>query len=73
MSSCVDLLREEHLNQTCHMLLCLKKCHNSELVFDNSDHVVYGNELERRHWTSSEFSHILKEGVELPANMTQAR
>ena len=50
----------------------LKKYHNTELVYDPSDHVVDENDFKRRDWASSEFGHV--EGKEeFPAKMPEPR
>lgn len=49
------------------------KNHNTKLVFDPSNPTVDDSEFERRTWTSREFRHILKEGVDLPASTLKSR
>ena len=72
MSSHLALPREGHLEQVLHIFAYLKKCHNTELVYDPRDAVVDENDFERRNWTSSEFDHV--EGKEeFPANMPEPR
>ena len=58
MSSHLALPREGHLEQVLHIFAYLKKYHNTELVYDPSDHVVDENDFERRDWASLEFGHL---------------
>ena len=61
-----------HLEQVLHIFAYLKKYHNTEIVYDLSDHVVDENDFKSRDWASSEFGHV--EGKEeFPANMTEPR
>lgn len=56
MSSHLALPREGHLHQ---VFGYLKKCHNTEMVFDPSDPNVDELSFERQDWTSSsEFKHL---------------
>ena len=72
MSSCLALPREGHLEQVFHIFGCLKKHHNTELVFDPSDPMIDESLFERKDWASSEFGHV--EGDEiLPSNAPQPR
>lgn len=43
------------------MLSYLKKCHNTEMVFDLSDKMVQKVTCERKDWVSSEFGNLLEE------------
>ena len=70
MSSHLALPREGHLEQVLLIFAYLKKCHNTELVYDPSDPVVDENDFKRRDWASSEFGHV--EGKEeFSANMPE--
>ena len=73
MSSNLALSMLGHLNQVYHIFGYLRKPHNTELVFDPSDHIVDQSEFERRDWASSKFGHLLEERKELPPNMPQPR
>ena len=71
MSSHLALPCEGHLEMLFHIFVHLKKCHNTELVYDPSDPVVDDAAFEKRDWTSSEFGHSGDE--ELPPNMPEPR
>ena len=73
MSSHLELSRVGHLDQVYNIFAYLKKYHNTELVFDPSDHMVDESAFERKDWASSEFGHLLEEKKELPPNMPQPR
>ena len=63
------LPHQGHLQQLYHIFGCLKRHHNSELVFDPSAPVVEENDFELCNWwTTSEFGH-LQQVEELPPNM----
>ena len=52
--------------------VCLfEKYHNSELVFDLSDHIIDEAAFEKKDWTSSGFGPCAGEEI-LPANMPKA-
>ena len=51
------------------MFSYVKKCHNTELVFDPINPEVDSSELEFRYWTSSKFGHAMKKVVDLLASM----
>ena len=52
--------------------VCLfEKYHNSELVFDPSDPIIYEAKFEKKDWTSIEFGHCVGDEI-LPANMPKA-
>ena len=70
MASHMALPREGHLSQLFHMFAYLKKCHNSELVFDPSDRDIDYNEFVHQDWESSEYG-ILQE--EIPVNAPKPR
>lgn len=70
MASHMALPREGHLAQLFHMFAYLKKCHNSELVFDPSDRDVDYNEFVHQDWDASEYG-ILSE--ETPVNAPKPR
>jgi hypothetical protein len=40
------------------MFAHLKKCQNSEMVFDPIDPVINESDFELQDWTSSEFGHV---------------
>ena len=63
--------REGQLQQLFRMLAYLKRNHNSNMVFDPSDPVIYESHLDRKDWTASEFGFSLDE--KMPTNMTQPR
>ena len=70
MSLHLALPREGHLVKLFHMFAYLKKYHNTEMVFDQSDPVIDQSEFVLQEWTLSEFRYIQwKE--ELPPNMPQ--
>ena len=73
MSLRLALPRLGHLSQVHHAFSCLKKHHNAEMAFDSSDPVVDTSEFEWNDLASSEFSHILGHGMELPASMPHPR
>jgi hypothetical protein len=58
MSSYLALPMEGHLHQVFHIFAYLKKYHNTELVFDQSDPCVEESDFELQDWTSSEFGHV---------------
>ena len=72
MSSHMAMPREGHLEQVFHIFSYLKKCHNTELVFDPSDPVIDKTKYKEKDWTSSEFGHIQGREV-LPENMPEPR
>jgi len=72
MSSHLALPREGHLAQLFHMFACLKKCRNTEVVFDPSDPAIDELLFELCDWTSTEFGHIQGK-EELPPNVPQPR
>ena len=72
MSSHLALPREGHLAQLFHMFAHLKKCHNTEMVFDPSDPAIDESLFELRDWTSTEFGHIQGK-EELPLSVPQPR
>ena len=65
MSSHMAMPREGHLSQLFHIFAYLKKCHNSELVFDPSDRDVDPNSFQIQDWEASEYGNIIEE---LPSN-----
>ena len=72
LSSHLALPRQGHLDQVIHMLLYLKKYHNSCLIFDSTEPDIDMSEFERKDWTSSEFGLI--DGVEeFPSNALKPR
>ena len=71
MSLHVTLPREGHLKELFHIFAYLRKYHNSEMVFDPSDPVIYKRQFEEKDWTASEFGSYTEE--ELPANMPMPR
>ena len=72
MSSHMAMPREGHLEQSFQIFTDLKKCHNTELVFDPSDPVIDKSLYEEKYWTCSEFGHIQGEEI-LPENMPEPR
>jgi hypothetical protein len=72
LSSHLALPREGHLAQTFHIFSYLKKYHNTEMVFDPSDHVVDESMFDLKDWTSSAFGHVAGE-EQKPTNMPQPR
>ena len=72
MSSCLAMPREGHLEQVLHIFAHLKKCHNTELVFDPSDPVIDESKFEAKDWATSEFGH-LENKEELPPNAPEPR
>ena len=58
ISNHLELPQEGHLEQLYHMFEYLKKYHNSELVLNPSDQVIYQANFERQNWTSREFVHV---------------
>ena len=73
MASHMALQREDYLNQLHHIISYLKKNHRTKLVFDPSIPSVETIEFECRLWVPSEFSHILKEVVEIQLSTTHYR
>ena len=71
MSSHLVSPHQGHLNQLCHVFACLKKHHNSEMVFDPSDPVINESEFARRDWTTSEFG--LEGSEEILEHVPEAR
>ena len=55
------------------MFSYVKKCHNTELVFDPINPEVDSSELEFRYWTSSKFGHAMKKVVDLLASTRQPK
>ena len=70
MASHMTLPREGHLAQLFHMFAYLKKCHNSELVFDPSKIDVDYHEFVHQDWDASEYGIISKE---IPLNAPKPR
>ena len=70
MSSHMAMPREGHLEQVFHIFSYLKKYHNTELVFDQSDPVIDKSKYEEKDWTSSELDHIQGK-EELPRRMPE--
>eukprot|EP00957_Ditylum_brightwellii_P003127 238242-Ditylum_brightwellii.AAC.1 len=62
MSSHLAMPREVHMAEY----------HNTEIVFDPSNHVVDELTFEQRDWTSSEFDHVHGK-EEIPSNMPESR
>ena len=60
ISSHLDLPKEEHSNQLRHILTYIKKCYNTELLFDHNDPAVDASEFEQKYWVPSEFGYILR-------------
>ena len=72
MPSHMAMPREGHLEQLFQIFAYLKKCHNTELVFDPSDPVIDKSLYEEKDWTCLEFGHIQGEEI-LPGNMPEPR
>ena len=72
LSSRLVLPREDHLNQLHHMLSSLKK-HNNRLIFDPSDPAACTIEFMQIDWVFGEFSHVLREVIELLARIPRPR
>lgn len=70
MSSHMALPRIGHLEQLYHMFAYLKRCHNSELVFDPSDREIDLSQFIIQDWSSSEFGDIQEA---LPMNAPEPR
>jgi hypothetical protein len=66
------LPREGHLEQVFHIFAHLKKCHNTEVVYDPIDPVIDEAQSDAKDWASSEFGH-LDGAKELPPNMPEPR
>eukprot|EP00957_Ditylum_brightwellii_P036679 2778131-Ditylum_brightwellii.AAC.1 len=50
--------REGHMAEVLRIFAHLRENHNTELVFDSSNHIVDELVFEQRDWTSSEFSRV---------------
>ena len=61
MSSHMAMPREGHLSQLLHIFAYLKKCHNSELVFDPSDREFDRNSFMEQDRESSEHGSLVEE------------
>ena len=48
MDSCVDLLRDGILEMVHRIFAHLKKCHNDEMLFDQSLPNIINNNIEKR-------------------------
>ena len=72
MSSHLALPHEGHLQNVLQIFAYLKKCHNTEMVFDPSDPVIDESSFEVKDWTSSEFGHV-QGAEELPSNVPVPR
>ena len=70
MASHMALPRVGHLDQLFHMFAYLKRCHNSELVFDPSDRCINKDQFIQYDWTSSEYGDAHEE---LPMNAPEPR
>jgi len=70
MSSHMAMPRKGHLDQLFHMFAYLKKCHNSELVFDPSEPPIEMNSFQHQDWTASEYGELQEQ---LPTNMPESR
>ena len=70
MSSHMALPRVGHLDQLFHMFSYLKRCHNSELVFDPSDRIVDVDRFKEYDWSSSEYGDVSEA---LPTNAPESR
>eukprot|EP00957_Ditylum_brightwellii_P096152 7325688-Ditylum_brightwellii.AAC.1 len=72
MSSHLAMPRERHMAEVLWIFAHLRKYHNTELVFDPSDHVMDELAFEQKDWTSSEFGHVHGK-EEIPSNMPESR
>ena len=70
MVSYMALPRLGHLEQLYHMFAYLKRCHNTELVFNPSDRSFNEGQFEEFDWSSSEYGDIREE---LPMNAPEPR
>ena len=70
MSSHLAIPREGHLDQVFQIFAYMKKYHNTEMVYNPSDPVIYEASFELKDWKSSEFGHTQGK-EELPTNMPQ--
>ena len=59
MSAHLALPRNGHLDQVLQIFGYLKKYHNTELVYDQSEPDIELPKFERRDWTASEFGHVV--------------
>ena len=50
ISSCLDMLREGHLQQLFHIFAYLKKHHNNEMVFDPYVPDFNAHKLQHQYW-----------------------
>lgn len=73
MSSHSALPCQGHLKQLHHVFAHLKKCHNTEMMFDPSDPVIDKAMFEKKDWTSGEFGGMDLDEEALPPNMPQPR
>lgn len=55
VSSHLAIPQEGHQEQVIHILTHISKYHNSDVIFDPSDHMVDESEFTRQDWTTSEF------------------
>ena len=70
MSSHLALPRIGHLKQLFHIFAYLKKCHNTEMVFDPSDPQIDMKQFPDKDWSATEYG-MIKE--EVPGNAPSAR
>ena len=71
MASCVDFLREGHLEMLLRTFAHLKKHHNAEMAFDASKPSINNNDFERKDWSCSECNSLIKKEREFhPRNPT---
>ena len=70
MSSHLALPRVGHLQQLFHIFAYLKKCHNTEMVFDPSDMDIELQNFEEQDWSASEFGNVSEQ---LPENAPDPR
>eukprot|EP00957_Ditylum_brightwellii_P039936 3023302-Ditylum_brightwellii.AAC.1 len=64
--------REGHVAEVFRAFTYLRKYHNTELVFDQSNPAIDELDFEQRGWTLSEFGYI--QGREnAPSNMPESR
>eukprot|EP00957_Ditylum_brightwellii_P126025 9607733-Ditylum_brightwellii.AAC.1 len=72
MSSHLAMPREEHMAEVLRIFAHLRKYHNTELVFDQSNPVVNKLAFEQRDWALNEFGHVQGK-EEILNNMPESR
>eukprot|EP00957_Ditylum_brightwellii_P126178 9619973-Ditylum_brightwellii.AAC.1 len=72
MSSHLVMPREGHMAEVFRIFVHLRKYHNTELVFDPSNHEVDEPAFEQRDWISSEFGYVQGK-EEILSNITESK